>query len=158
MSDLKAIDKYYSSTQFEYKLVWNWGLKTTPALHFGYYDDKATNHAEAIVRANEALADYAEIKNGTTIIDAGCGLGHSAIWLSKRYHAYVTGITIVSKQVETIKKNLQNEPVENVEFLLADYMHMPFKDNSQDVVWAFESVCAMQSRKMIFIKNSNLSF
>ena len=39
----EAIKKYYSDTQFEYKLIWNWRIKDTPALHFGYYDEKATN-------------------------------------------------------------------------------------------------------------------
>ena len=36
----EAIKKYYSDTQFEYGLVWNWRSKHTPALHFGYYDEE----------------------------------------------------------------------------------------------------------------------
>jgi cyclopropane fatty-acyl-phospholipid synthase-like methyltransferase len=141
MADIEAIRKYYSSTQFEYKLIWNWRLKQIPALHFGYYDEKATKHGDAVNRANEVLAEWAGIQPNTRIIDAGCGLGHSAIWLSKRYQATVTGITVVPKQVETILKNLQKEPVERVDFLVANYLQMPFADNTVDVVWAFESVC-----------------
>jgi hypothetical protein len=57
--DNAAITKYYADTQFEYQLIWNWLLPTTPALHFGYYDDKATNHQQAILRANEVLAEFA---------------------------------------------------------------------------------------------------
>lgn len=152
MSDKTAIKKYYSDTQFEYKLIWNWRLKTTPALHFGYYDEKATNHAQAVVRANEALAEWAGLKPGIKIIDAGCGLGHSAIWLSKHYKAAVTGITIVPKQIETIRRNLLQSPVENVEFLLADYLHMPFPENSVDVVWAFESVCHAERKEAFYLE------
>src|SRR5919112_1843604 len=51
----EAIKKYYSDTQFEYGLVWNWGSKNTPALHFGYYDEKATNHHRSVIRANDFL-------------------------------------------------------------------------------------------------------
>ena len=141
MADIEAIKKYYSSTQFEYKLIWNWRLKTTPALHFGYYDEKATNHAQAVVRANESLAEWANIQPGSRIVDAGCGLGHSAMWLAQRYNAHVTGITVVPKQVETIQKNLAKNPVSNVDFAIANYLDMPFENNSLDVVWAFESVC-----------------
>lgn len=136
-----AIKKYYTHTQFEYGLIWNWKLKTTPALHFGYYDDKATNHKQAILRANEVLAEWAGIKKGARIVDAGCGLGHASEWLSKHYDARVTGITIVPKQVETIQKRLLKHVVKNVDFVLADYLKMPFEDNSANVVWALESVC-----------------
>ena len=139
--DKEAIKRYYTDTQFEYNLIWNWGLKTTPALHFGYYDDKATNHKQAIIRANEVLAEYGEIQKSARIVDAGCGLGHSSEWLAKTYNARVTGITLVPKQVETIKKRLVNHPVATVDFMVADYLQMPFNDQSVDIVWAFESVC-----------------
>ena len=146
----EAIKKYYSDTQFEYKLIWNWRIKDTPALHFGYYDEKATNHAAAVNRANEVLAEWAGIQKGGFIIDAGCGLGHSAIWLSKKYEAKVTGITIVPKQVETITKNLIKTPVSNVNFLIADYLTMPFDDGKADVVWAFESVCHAPQKEAFY--------
>jgi tocopherol O-methyltransferase len=146
----EAIAKYYSDTQFEYGLIWNWRLNTTPALHFGYYDDKATNHQQAITRANEVLADYANIQPNARIVDAGCGLGQSSEWLAKYRKARVTGITITPKQVETINKRLQKHPVENVDFLVADYLHMPIGDNSVDVVWAFESVCHAPDKSLFY--------
>jgi cyclopropane fatty-acyl-phospholipid synthase-like methyltransferase len=151
--DSDAIKEYYTHTQFEYGLIWNWKLKTTPALHFGYYDDEATNHKEAIVRANEVLAEFAGIKKGSRIVDAGCGLGHASEWLSKHYAARVTGITIVPKQVETIQKRLQKHPVERVDFLVADYLKMPFANNTLDVVWAFESACHANN-KLDFYKEA----
>src|SRR5947208_3419905 len=107
----EAIAKYYSDTQFEYGLIWNWRLKTTPALHFGYYDNKASNHQQAITRANEVLADYASIQPNARIVDAGCGLGQSSEWLAKHRKARVTGITITPRQVETINRRLQKYPV-----------------------------------------------
>ncbi|WP_207493266.1 methyltransferase domain-containing protein [Aridibaculum aurantiacum] len=145
-----AIKKYYSDTQFEYKLIWNWMLKSTPALHFGYYDEKATNHKQAIVRANEVLAEFAGIQKGARIVDAGCGLGHSSEWLAKNLDATVTGISIVEKQVATIHQRLAKHPVPKVDFVVADYLEMPFEDNSLDVVWAFESVCHAASKQEFY--------
>jgi tocopherol O-methyltransferase len=145
-----AVVKYYSDTQFEYGLIWNWRLKTTPALHFGYYDDKASTHQQAIIRANEVLADYANIQPNARIVDAGCGLGQSSEWLAKHRNARVTGITITSRQVEAIHKRLQKQPVQNVDFLVADYLQMPFDDNSVDVVWAFESVCHAADKSLFY--------
>jgi ubiquinone/menaquinone biosynthesis C-methylase UbiE len=146
----EAIKKYYSDTQFEYKLVWNWRSKHTAALHFGYYDEKATNHHRSVIRANEVLAEWGGIKQGATIIDAGCGLGHSTLWLAEHYNARVTGITIVPKQVETMKKFIEKKGIKNVEFLEASYFNMPFEDNSADVVWAIEAVCHAKDKSQFY--------
>ena len=137
----EAIKKYYSDTQFEYRLVWNWRSKFTPALHFGYYDEKAKDHHRAVIRANEVLAEWGGIQTGSRIIDAGCGLGHSTLWLAEHCNANVTGVTIVPKQVETMQKFIAKHGIKNVDFIEANYLHMPFEDNSVDVVWAIEAVC-----------------
>ncbi len=152
--DKEAVNKYYSDTQFEYKLIWNWMSKATPALHFGYYDHKAANHQQAIVRANEVLAEFGSIQQGARIVDAGCGLGQSSEWLAQQLNAVVTGISIVPKQVNAINKRLQQKPVANVNFTVADYLNMPFEDGTIDIVWAFESVCHAADKKL-FYKEAN---
>lgn len=153
MSQLDPIKKYYTQTQFEYKLIWNWGLKSTPALHFGYYDEKATNHAQAVFRANEVLAQFGGIPKGGTLVDAGCGLGNSSRWLATNFDINVIGITIVPKQVETIQQQLDRDPLPNMKVLIANYLKMPFENNSIDVVWAMESVCHAD-RKEEFYKEA----
>lgn len=145
-----AIKKYYSDTQFEYRLVWNWRSKFTPALHFGYYDDKATDHHRSVIRANEVLAEWGDIQPGARIIDAGCGLGHSTLWLAEHYNAQVTGITIVPKQVETMQKFIVKNKIKNVDFIEASYLNMPFEDNSVDVVWAIEAVCHAKDKSQFY--------
>ncbi len=147
MSQKDAIKKYYTQTQFEYNLIWNWRLNSTPALHFGYYDEKASNHAQAVFRANEVLAAFGGIPKGGTLVDAGCGLGNSAIWLAKNYDVNVIGITIVPKQVDTILKDLERNPLPNMQVMLADYLHMPFENSSVDIVWAMESVCHARNKE-----------
>jgi len=146
----EAIKKYYSDTQFEYKLVWNWRSKNTAALHFGYYDEKATDHHRSVIRANEVLAEMGNIKPGSRIIDAGCGLGHSTLWLAEHFNARVTGITIVPKQVETMKKFIEKNGISNVDFIEASYFNMPFEDNSVDVVWAIEALCHAQDKSKFY--------
>ena len=147
---IEAIKKYYSDTQFEYRRVWNWRSKDTPALHFGYYDEKATNHHRSVIRANEVLAEWGDIQQGSTIIDAGCGLGHSTLWLAEHYNANVTGITIVPKQVETMQKFIEKKGIKNVSFLEASYFNMPFEDNSVDIVWAIEAVCHAKDKSQFY--------
>jgi tocopherol O-methyltransferase len=147
---IESIKKYYTRTQFEYGLLWNWRLTNTPALHFGYYDEAATNHHQAINRANQVMADWAEIKEGDRVIDAGCGLGHSSVWLAKNRHAQVTGITLVPKQVKTIERFVAKQRIPNVQFTVANYLHMPFEDASVDVVWAIESLCHAPDKSLFY--------
>ena len=146
----EAIKKYYSDTQFEYKLVWNWRSKFTPALHFGYYDEKATDHHRSVIRANEVLAEMGNIPRGARIVDAGCGLGHSTLWLAEHFNARVTGITIVPRQVNTMQKFIAKNGIKNVDFLEASYFDMPFEDNSIDVVWSIEAVCHAQDKSQFY--------
>ncbi len=146
----EAIKKYYTSTHFEYSVLWNWKLKTMPALHFGYYDEKARVHKDAVVRANEVLAEFGGIQKGARVVDAGCGLGQSSLWLNQHYNANVTGITLVPKQVETIQKFIAKHDIKNVNFMVADYLKMPFEDNSVDIVWAVEALCHAQDKSLFY--------
>ena len=150
MSQQEKIKEYYNATQFDYSFIWNWRLKTTPSLHFGYYDEKATKHEQAIFRANEVLADWANVSEGTKVLDAGCGLGNTSLWLAQNRKAKVTGITLVQKQVNTAYTLAKKQNIDGAEFLVADYLQTPFHDNSFDVVWACEALCHAPNKDLFY--------
>ena len=150
LSNSKEIEKYYNTTYFEYKFMWNWKLKTIPAIHFGYYDEKANKHELAISRINEIMADWANIKEGTKVLDAGCGYGNSAFWLIQNRNANVTGISIVQSQIDYACKIAQKQNSRNVEFLKANYLDTPFQGNSFDVIWALESQCHSIDKSLFY--------
>ena len=144
------IKDYYNQTQFDYSFIWNWKLKTTPALHFGYYDEKATKHEQAIFRVNEVLADWANVTEGTKVLDAGCGLGNTSLWLAQNRKAKVTGITLVQKQVDTAYSLAKKQNIIGAKFQVADYLQTPFEDNSFDVVWACEALCHAPDKSLFY--------
>jgi len=149
-SSQQHIKDYYNQTQFDYSFIWNWKLKTTPALHFGYYDEKATKHEQAIFRVNEVLADWANVTEGTKVLDAGCGLGNTSLWLAQHRKAKVTGITLVQKQVDTAYALAKKQNIVGAEFQVADYLKTPFEDNSFDVVWACEALCHAPDKSLFY--------
>lgn len=149
-SSQQHIKDYYNQTQFDYSFIWNWKLKTTPALHFGYYDEKATKHEQAIFRVNEVMADWANVAEGTKVLDAGCGLGNTSLWLAQHCKAKVTGITLVQKQVDTAYALAKKQNIVGAEFLVADYLKTPFEDNSFDVVWACEALCHAPNKSLFY--------
>jgi len=88
------------------------------------------------------VAEFGGVKEGEHVLDAGCGVGGSSIFLAKVHGCTTQGITLSTKQVETCRKNARVEGVaEKCSFELADYTNTGFPDNTFDVVCAIESVC-----------------
>jgi len=142
----KEIIEYYDQTAFDYKLAWY--KKDNPALHFGFYTPgESDSHYEALNQTNIELAKYGKVQDGHKILDAGCGIGGSSLWLAANFDIEVTGITLPAGQVEHCKENAQKFKLKGkVNFLQADYCQTPFDDQSFDLVWACESVCHTQSK------------
>src|SRR5206468_3719870 len=83
-------------TQCDY--TWFWMSSDSLAMHFGYYDETVRTHDASLLKMNEVLARYAQITSHDHILDAGCGVGGSAIWLARIFGCQVKGITIVPEQ------------------------------------------------------------
>lgn len=148
----EEIIHYYDTCEQNYRRWWD--LDRSLAMHAGYWDETTHNLHEALQKENEVLANIAKIKNTDAVLDAGCGVGGSSLYLAKNFHCSVTGITICPRQIEIAsnaakKLNLSPEP----KFLLQDYTNTTFPDNSFDVVWAIESVCHAK-HKQDFIKEA----
>jgi len=138
---------YYDTCEVNYKRWWD--LDRSLAMHAGFWDEKTKTLSQALMRENEILADIAKIKEGDRILDAGCGVGGSSFYLASQKGAEVTGITLSEKQVLTAKqkaeerKHLHRIP----EFLVMDYIHTTFPNESFDVVWGLESVCHAEDKR-----------
>lgn len=140
-----SVQAYYEGTRWDYR--WVWGVRNTHALHFGYYDEQATQHAAAVANMNKVMAALINIQPGEKVLDAGCGVGGSSIWLAKQLNCQVVGITPVESQVSDALRNTRKRGVQaQTSFLLADYRKTPFQDGSFDVVWALESVCHAEQK------------
>lgn len=112
------------------------------ALHYGYWDDSTRNLHEALTNINRKLAQKADIKTTDRVLDAGCGVGGSSIWLAKNVGCQATGITLSAKQVQTAGALAAKNGVgDRVQFEVRDFTKTGFADASFDVVWAIESVC-----------------
>lgn len=146
---LKKLIDYYKKTTFDYSVAWH--DRDNPAIHFGYYDEQARFHKQALLRLNEVLADLAGITSGCRVLDAGCGLGASALWLAKTRQAQVTGISPVPEQIRNARISALEQGLESfVRFEQADYHQTPFPDRSFHVVWACESLCHSPAKHLFY--------
>jgi len=137
---LDRIITYYKDSEISYRQGWD--LKHSMAIHAGYYDSKRKTFRDALRGLNEVAAEYACIKGQEFVLDAGCGVGGSAVFLAKKFKCNVKGITLSTDQVISAQKNAsKNRVVDLVSFEVTDYTDTGFADNTYDVVWAIESVC-----------------
>ena len=132
--------RYYEDTWFEYRLLWL--DPRTRAMHFGFEQPGTHRHAASLLALNHVMAEHAGLRPGQRVLDAGCGVGGTAMWLAEVYSADVVGINVVENHVERARRYARDRRLgARVRFEVADYTSTPFDPESFDVVWAQESAC-----------------
>jgi tocopherol O-methyltransferase len=148
----KKIEEYYNSTENAYKDSWD--LDHSLAIHFGYWDSKVRTFRQSLLRMNEIMMEVARIGPGDLVLDAGCGVGGSSIFIASRIGCRVTGITLSERQVAQAKKNAERKGLDDrVEFRKMDFGATGFEDASFDVVWGCESICYADDKEQ-FIREA----
>jgi tocopherol O-methyltransferase len=146
----RRIVDYFELCQVDYRLVWNLGRSM--AMHMGYWDETTRTFPQALARENEVLAAKAGVQPGDRVLDAGSGVGGSAIYLAKTLGCRVWGVTLSARQVESARRNARRHGVADLtRFSVMDFSHTSFGAQSFDVVWAVESMCYAQ-RKGDFVR------
>jgi tocopherol O-methyltransferase len=135
-----SVMEYYNRCQAHYRMIWR--VHKTHSMHFGFYDKDHSGYSDAVTNMTRTLADVANVKPGARILDAGCGIGGSAVWLAKNRGAKVVGIDINATHLRLARNFARESQIDDsVEFLADDFVGTLFPDESFDVVWALESSC-----------------
>jgi cyclopropane fatty-acyl-phospholipid synthase-like methyltransferase len=138
---------FYNTTENSY--IDGWDLNNSLAMHYGYWDQKVKSFPESLKRMNEVLMEAAEIKDGDRVLDAGCGIGGTSLFIAKEKKCQVIGISLSEKQIKkanTLAKQLNLET--KASFEVQDYCETTFANNTFDVVLACESVCHAIDKKL----------
>jgi cyclopropane fatty-acyl-phospholipid synthase-like methyltransferase len=135
----KVRNYYRETTEKSYLAKWS---GESLALHFGISDESTTSIEDSLLNSNRYLANKARVVTGARVLDSGCGVGGSSLWLAKECGAQVTGVTIAPKQVELAHGfAVERGVADRVTFLLRDFMAVNLPAASFDVVWNIESLC-----------------
>lgn len=146
------IVRYYDECASDYQLAWD--LDSSLAMHIGYWDWSTWTLRAALGRHNRVMADFWHVQRGDDVLDAGCGIGGSSIFLAKELDCQVTGITLSPTQARLAQANARRYGVaEHATFSVMDYSRTAFPGSSFDVVWALESSCYAPD-KAAFVKEA----
>jgi len=147
-NDKNRVVEHYDVISPYYRALWG------EHLHHGYWVRGDESKEQAQLQLIQHLAQLANIKPGSEILDIGCGFGGSSLYLAKTFAANVTGITISSVQVEMAKKSAAEQNL-NANFLLMDAEAMTF-EKQFDVLWSVESISHYQDREKFFASAARL--
>lgn len=143
------IANYWDQLSEGWRLVWG------PHIHHGYYEDsEAIDPQDAQEILIKKLANLLEITANDKILDVGCGMGGSSLYLAQNYQAEVTGITLSPKQVGIATQQSQEMNIKNVSFIVEDALDLKSMPNdSFDIVWSLES-CEQFFDKNLFLQEA----
>lgn len=147
----QRIIDYYRDSENAYKDSWD--LNNSLSIHYGYWDDQVKNFPHSLIRMNEVMMETAAIKPTDKVLDAGCGVGGSSIYLATVLGCNVTGITLSERQVQQANENAKMKSLASiVDFKVMDYANTDFPDESFDVVWGCESICYADDKEKFIME------
>ncbi|MDJ0535867.1 MAG: methyltransferase domain-containing protein [Xenococcaceae cyanobacterium MO_207.B15] len=136
----QQISKFYDASSGLWEKIWG------EHMHHGYYGRVGNYQIErrqAQIDLIEELLFWAGVtkdKPPENIIDVGCGIGGSTLYLANKFGANAKGITLSAVQASRAKERARDKELQDqVEFQVANALEMPFADNSFDLVWSLES-------------------
>ncbi|KLU64205.1 demethylrebeccamycin-D-glucose O-methyltransferase [Desulfosporosinus acididurans] len=91
-----------------------------------------------------------QLKAEDYVLDAGCGSGLTACHTAKIVGCKIVGIDVNPIMIEKAKKRAEKEGVSHlVTFEIADVYHLPYQDNSFDVIMA-ESITVFLKKAEVY--------
>jgi len=137
MTPTTATASYYDEMQRFYSLFWH-----RDAVHYGCWEEGVTTHDAAVRHMDDRVAAALSLGPGSRVVDAGCGVGGTAMHLSTAHGLSITGLTLSEDQRVRAERGARTlDPSRRPRFLRRSYMDTGFKAASVDGMYGIESIC-----------------
>jgi len=137
---MKQVEKYYDQSSKYYLLFYT--DRESLGFHYGYWDKNTKSRKEALLNQNREIAKPLQIQPGDLVLDAGCGVGGTSLWLAERTKANFEGINISEVQIRQARQFAKKRNLtDRVSFHQMDFNQTTFADKSFDKIFAIESFC-----------------
>jgi len=130
--DKRRIRTHYDLATPFYRLFWG------RHIHHGFWEG-SESPAVAQQKLTDRVISEAGFRGGERVLDVGCGIGASAIYLAKAFGCDVTGVTLSPVQARWATLAARWHGVgRQTRFLAADAETVELPAESFDVVWILE--------------------
>lgn len=145
-----VLQQYYASleSRIGYRLLLG-GTR-----HFGYYASPSSFPIpfDPPLRAmEEQLFKALQCPQGSRVLDAGCGVGHVALYMANRGHYEIEAIDVVQRHIARARKNIKVAKMEDsITARHGDYHHLEnFQSGSFDGVYTMETLVHSTNPSMV---------
>ena len=129
---IEEIREHYDTLSPFYRRFWG------EHIHHGFWRANESA-AEAQENLIVELARRAHIAEGDRVLDVGCGLGGSSLFLAREYGAMVKGISLSPKQVSAARDQARRRGLlGRANFEVRDAHHLDRDPAIYDVIWIVE--------------------
>ncbi|HEY9846402.1 MAG TPA: methyltransferase domain-containing protein, partial [Candidatus Caenarcaniphilales bacterium] len=137
----QQIQQFYDASSGLWEQVWG------EHMHHGYYGptgNQKKDRRQAQIDLIEELLRWAPVAQANQILDVGCGIGGSSLYLAQKFNSAVAGITLSPVQAARATERaaaagMNSSARPSAQFKVADALQMPFGDQQFDLVWSLES-------------------
>jgi tocopherol O-methyltransferase len=138
----RNIAEYYDRSQFYYTHFWS-----RTALHYGLWYENTTNLQEAVRNTDKLVISGLGVQPADRVLDAGCGVGGTAIFVAESTGAQVSGITLSPVQLRIARAAAsKSRASRRLDFTLQDYTETGFADATFTKFFAIESACYAENK------------
>lgn len=134
------IREFYDASSGLWESIWG------EHMHHGYYGKNGNyklDRRQAQIELIEELllwSGYQSSNPPQNMLDVGCGIGGSTLYLAEKFGCQATGITLSPVQASRATDRAVEASLDSrVSFAVADALAMPFEDHTFDLVWSLES-------------------
>jgi len=86
-------------------------------------------------------------------LDLCCGTGSTGVYIAKQFGVHITGLDIVEDAIKQANAAAEKEGVSKIcKFVAANAFHMPFEDNTFDVVYGQDPDALSHTERVVIFK------
>lgn len=139
----RRIAHYYDTTQVLYSRLWS-----PRSVHYGFWENGTRRREDAVRNLDRCVARALDLPARSRVLDAGCGIGGTSLFLAEEHGHDVVGVTLSEVQLRSARRAAARSaaPI-RPRFELADYLHSGLPDVSLDGVVAVESACYARRKR-----------
>lgn len=150
-AESKRREKYMTMVNHYYDLVtdiyeYGWG----ESFHFAPRN-KGESFDASIRRHERFLAEQLDLQPGQEVLDVGCGVGGPMREIARVSGANITGVNNNAYQLEKLAAYNERDGLQKrCRGVQADFLAMPFDDDTFDAAYTIEATCHAPDRTAVF--------